>query len=102
MTGDHMLRVRLADAVRLADILESVTQDLAQAAGPEPIPPRVAFDVYARTLRELRAVVIEARERVDRATTLVAEASLFARRRRRRARKIAALRQRADRRGGAR
>jgi hypothetical protein len=60
------------------------------------------LDEYTRTVRDLRAAVTEARGRVDRATAVVAEAEVFARRRRRRARKIAARRHGADPGGGPR
>lgn len=60
---------------------------------------RRMLDDYTRTVRELRAVITDARAQVDHATAVVAEAAVFAHRRRRRGRKMAALRQRAPRTG---
>jgi hypothetical protein len=53
---------------------------------------RVALDAYGRVLRELRAVALDARGRVEQAAAAVAEARDAARRRRRRAGKIATRR----------
>ncbi|MBI3049023.1 MAG: hypothetical protein HYY76_12020 [Acidobacteria bacterium] len=50
------------------------------------------LEVYGRAVRELRAVALDARERIERAAAVVAEARESARRRRRRADKIAANR----------
>lgn len=86
----------LAEAVQLVEVLESAVQELKRApspdtrAGSDAIPERAVLDAYVRAVRALRAVALEARGRVERTATVLAEADLFTRRRRRRARKAAA------------
>jgi hypothetical protein len=50
----------------------------------------VAVEAYARAVRELREVAIDARRRIELAATAFADAREFARRRRRRAAKVTA------------
>jgi hypothetical protein len=85
----------LTRAADLLEVLESITPELRRAAssgawdGYEAITARVALEIYDRAVRELRAVALDTRTRLRRAEAACADAREFARRRRRRAGKIA-------------
>ncbi|OFW16481.1 MAG: hypothetical protein A3F70_07640 [Acidobacteria bacterium RIFCSPLOWO2_12_FULL_67_14] len=51
----------------------------------EPLDIQTQLERYARAVRELRAVAFEARNRIERAEAVLAEAQAFARDRRRHA-----------------
>ena len=73
----------------LEDVLRFLERLAAADGGGETIPARVALEVYARAVRELRTIGVDTRARIERAAAVVTEARECAHRRRRRARKIA-------------
>ena len=94
----HAMEPRLANVAQLADILESIRPEFRRPTsadgetGAEAISERVVLGVYVRAVREVRAVALEARARIERTAAVLTEAREFARRQRRRADKIAAAR----------
>jgi hypothetical protein len=94
--GDNGVAARLARAGELLDALESFMPEVRDAAKSgrwdacDAVTARLAFDVYDRALRELRAVAVDARGGIERAAAAFSDAQTFARRRGRRADKIAA------------
>jgi hypothetical protein len=100
--GDDAVRLRLTQAAQLVEKLASITPELQQAVSRggwdacDAVTARVVFAVYDRAVRELRAVALEARGRIERAEAVLAEAREFSRRRRRCAAKIAATRSRQE------
>jgi hypothetical protein len=87
VTEDEIL-ARRDDAAQLVDRLKSA---IASAAGGDASIAAV-LDTYRRVTGEFRALTADAAERLDRAEAVIAEAREFARRRRRRAVKLAAHR----------
>jgi hypothetical protein len=83
--SDDEIRDHLERAAKLVASLSPMTNDRTR-------DPRAILDVYIEAVRNLRAVARDARARVERAETVVMEASNVVRRRRRRAHKIAARR----------
>lgn len=96
--SDDAVRVRLANAAQLAELLESLTPELERATSAEGrtgagiVSVGVVLEIYMRAVRELGAVALEARARIERTAAVVVEAREFARRRRRRTQKLAANR----------
>lgn len=89
---------RLDEFMRLLGDLESITRDFERIppadapAGTDADRARAVFETYRRAVRELRAIAVETRGRVDQASAVVTDAWTFAHRRRRRATKVAAKR----------
>lgn len=80
--------VRLDQVEPLLAELKGVTA--AAQTGADDLSAPAVLDVYVRAVREFRAVAVEARGRIERAASVVAEAREAARRHRRRAAKAAA------------
>ena len=72
----------------LLALLDRVSREGGQVV--EDVTASTALEAYCRVVREFRAVALDARERVERAESVVVEAAEFARHRRRRAVKAAA------------
>ena len=89
-TADDAIRGRLTHAGNLVKLLDDLRVDLDALAPAsewtdlDAAVARVALEVYDRAVRELRAVALDARGRIERAQQVFEEASLLAHRRRRR------------------
>lgn len=95
--GADALRPSLVYAAQLLDLWASVAPALQQGADShrwderEALAARVALEIYERAVHEVRLVALDARASIEHADAVLAEAHEFARRRRRRAGKMARL-----------